>query len=119
MPIQEWSAEIIGAVPTDEAVVSSDLAELITRLKAGIVAHVVVDCASIAYLNSSHLTQLVALHRLLKRNGRRLVLCAVSANVHNVLQVSGFGSTFHFAPDVACALDSLKENPPGRKPHPA
>lgn len=110
MPVQEWCSDVLGASPPDDGSIAAELADIAARLKSGAATHVVLDCTALGYLNSSHLTQLVAIHRLLERRARHLILCAVSANVHNILRVSGFESCFQFSPDVACALERLNRD---------
>lgn len=69
----------------------------------------VLDFSSIRYINSSHLAKLLKLRKILVGSDRRLVLCAVGANVMSVLHVTGLDKIFEFAPTSSDALAKLQQ----------
>lgn len=106
----EWSENILVSELLDEPALSEELTALIQRAESGSDAmpHVVLNFGGVSYVNSSNLGQLLKLRTALGARGRQLRVCAVSADVWAVLQVTGLDKLFTFAPDPLTALASLQ-----------
>jgi anti-anti-sigma factor len=74
-------------------------------------AEVVVDLSGVGFAGSAALGNFVALYRLARQRGGRLVLCNVDPTVREVLRASKLDSLFEFAGDRADAVRSVKEAP--------
>jgi anti-anti-sigma factor len=72
---------------------------------------VVVDLSGVGFAGSAALGNFVALHRLARQRGGRLVLCNVDPTVAEVLRASKLDHLFEFAGDRADALRAIKEAP--------
>ncbi len=72
---------------------------------------VVVDVSGVGFAGSAALGNFVALHRLARQRGGRLVLCCVDPTVREVLRASKLDILFEFAGDRADALRAIKEAP--------
>jgi anti-anti-sigma factor len=81
---------------------------------------VIVDLSGVAFAGSAALGNFVALHRLVRHDGGRVVFCNVDPTVSEVLRASKLDSLFEFAVDRADALRMISEQPAvqaaGRKP---
>jgi anti-anti-sigma factor len=84
---------------------------------------VVVDLSGVGFAGSAALGNFVALHRLARQRGGRLVLCNVDPTVKEVLRGSKLDVLFEFAGDRSDALRAVKQGPPAAladqdgKPH--
>ena len=74
-------------------------------------AEVVVDLSGVGFAGSAALGNFVALHRIARQRGGRLVLCNVDPTVAEVLRASKLESLFEFAGDRADAVRAIKEAP--------
>ena len=110
MPIQEWSESTLIAEMSDEPMFSEDFDALITRLEAGSdgMPDVIVNLLGVSKLNSSNLSQLLRLRKLLLSGGRRLRICSVHDSLWSVFLVTGLEKLFEFTDDVATSLASLQ-----------
>jgi anti-anti-sigma factor len=72
---------------------------------------VVVDLSGVGFAGSAALGNFVALHRLVRGRGGRLVLCNVDPTVKEVLRASKLDVLFEFAGDRADAVRVIKEGP--------
>jgi anti-anti-sigma factor len=106
----DWSEHIVVVELTDEPALSDELAGVVQRVEgAGEDApSVVLNFASVTYVSSSNLAQLLTLRKHLTGAGRSLRLCAVNENVRGVLGVTGIDKLFHFAPDPMTALAGIQ-----------
>ncbi|MCC7388980.1 MAG: STAS domain-containing protein [Phycisphaerales bacterium] len=106
----DWSEDIIVTELADEPQLSEELTLLIERLSAGKgdLPSVVVNFASVTYVNSSNLAQLLKLKKVLADGGGQLRLCSVSDEVWSVMMVTGLDKVFQFAPDPLTALAGLQ-----------
>src|SRR5271169_6153367 len=73
---------------------------------------VVVDLSGVGFAGSAALGNFVALHRLARQRGGRLVLCNVDPTVKEVLRASKLDVLFEFAGDLSDALRVVKQGPP-------
>lgn len=106
----DWSEDIIITDLSDEPQLSEELNLLIERLSGagGGRSSVVLNFASVTYVNSSNLAQLLKLRKLLADAGSGLRLCSVSDEVWSVMLVTGLDKVFQFAPDPLTALAALQ-----------
>ena len=81
------------------------------HLKNGGRPEVVVDLSGVGFAGSAALGNFVALHRISRQQGGKLVLCNVDPTVAEVLRASKLDSLFEFAGDRADALRAIKEAP--------
>ncbi len=71
----------------------------------------VVDLSGVGFAGSAALGNFVALHRLVRQNGGRIVFCDVDATVAEVFRASKLESLFGFEPDPEAALRAVREHP--------
>jgi anti-anti-sigma factor len=74
---------------------------------------VVVDLSGVGFAGSAALGNFVALQRLARQNGGRIVFCNVDPTVSEVFRASKLDSLFEFAADRSAALQAIKERPGG------
>lgn len=82
-----------------------------SHLQAGGRPELVVDLSGVGFAGSAALGNFVALHRLVRQHGGRIVFCDVEATVTEVFRASKLESLFSFQPDRAAALRSVREHP--------
>jgi anti-anti-sigma factor len=75
----------------------------------------VVDLSGVGFAGSAALGNFVAIHRVARQRGGRLILCNVDPTVREVLRASKLDVLFEFAGDRALALLSARRpaTPPG------
>ena len=112
--MSDWSDDIIVTDLADEPQLSEELNLLIERLSAskGGAPSVVLNFASVTYVNSSNLAQLLKLKKVIEGAERQLRLCSVSDEVWSVMMVTGLDKVFQFAPDPLTALAGLQIGEP-------
>ncbi len=106
-----WSEHIVIAELADEPALSEELNSVHTRLVSlppAKMPHVILNLASVTYLNSSNIAQLLRLRKRLDECGKRLKVCSVSDHVWSVMLVTGLDKVFRFAPDTASAIASVQ-----------
>ena len=110
MPLQEWSESTLIAQLSDEPIFSEEFEALFRRLDESgrAMPDVIVNLQGVRALNSSNLTQLLRLRKLLHHAGRRLRICSCSDQVWSVFIVTGLDKLFEFADDVTTSLTSLQ-----------
>jgi anti-anti-sigma factor len=107
--IQELSDECLFVGLTGCEVLSKELKHVNEMLEKNPRHHVIMDLSRIPMLTSSHLSNLMLLHKLLEQNGYKLVLCQVSFQVKCEFTVCGLKEIFHFVEDKYEALDMLEQ----------
>jgi anti-anti-sigma factor len=70
----------------------------------------VVDLSGVGFAGSAALGNFVALHRIVRQQGGRIVFCEVDATVSEVFRASKLESLFGFEPDREAALRAVREN---------
>lgn len=78
----------------------------------------VVDLSGVGFAGSAALGNFVALHRLVRQHGGRIVFCNVDPTVSEVFRASKLESLFGFESDRDAALHAIHEPPssePGEK----
>ncbi len=78
---------------------------------------VVVDLSGVGFAGSAALGNFVAMNRMARQRGGRLVLCNVDPTVREVLRASKLDVLFEFAGDRADALRLIKQGPPAPQAH--
>jgi anti-anti-sigma factor len=105
-------AEFWECFRLDPAPVQELRASYEAHLKNGGRPEVVIDLSGVGFAGSSALGNFVALHRIARQKGGKLVLCNLDPTVREVLRASKLDSLFEFAGDRADALRAIKEAPP-------
>lgn len=121
MPTQ-WSESILVADLAGEPDFSEELSAVYERVAAAPmgelhaeVSHappphgthglnVVLNLASVDYINSSNIASLLRMRRTVGEHGGVLVLAGVNDEIKSVLALTGVGRLFTFAPDTMTAL---------------
>ncbi len=114
----DWSESIVIADLADEPALSDELNVIADRLaeaETGRVPHVVLNFAAVTYVNSTNLSQLLKLRKLLHDARRSMRLCSVSEDVWSIMTVTGLDKVFRFSPDPVTALASLQIQDEDRK----
>lgn len=75
--------------------------------KAGTYSHVVVDCAELDFVSSAGLRVLLLLKKRLSATGGEVVLCAPTASVREVLDVSGLSDLLPMYDTRGLALEAI------------
>lgn len=105
-------AEFWDCFRLDPAPVQDLRAAYEAHLKNGGRPEVVVDLSGVGFAGSAALGNFVAIHRLARQRGGRLILCNVDPTVREVLRASKLDVLFEFAGDRASALLRVSESPP-------
>ncbi len=71
----------------------------------------VVDLSGVGFAGSAALGNFVALHRIVRQNGGRIVFCNVDPTVAEVFRASKLESLFGFESDRDAALRAVREHP--------
>ena len=108
MSIQEWSDKIVLVDLADDPLLSDDLEALADLLGSRGDRDVVLDFADVTYLNSSNLALLLRLRKAQIDSRRRLRLCGLVKQVHEVFHVTGLQALFDFSPQVSTALAEMQ-----------
>jgi anti-anti-sigma factor len=82
------------------------------HLKSGARPELVVDLSGVGFAGSAALGNFVAIHRLARQRGGRVILCNVDPTVREVLRASKLDVLFEFAGDRASALASARQAAP-------
>lgn len=108
MSIDNWSENILVVELQDDPGFSDDVNALSDRLEKRDDVDVVLNFASVQYLNSSNIARLLKLRKRLSVTKRRLVMCGINTNVWGLFLVTGLDKVFEFADDVANGLASIQ-----------
>jgi len=110
MAIEDWSERVIIAHLANEPQFSDDLQTITARNSANPEQprDVVLDFASLRFVTSSQIAQLLKLRKDLAAAGTRMVLCAVDAQVWGSFLTTGLDKIFEFSDAVPTALATLQ-----------
>ena len=111
MAVCELSQSMVVADPAGKSDVDEDLQEVVRVVRERGRYDVVLDFANVDFLNSSHLTGLLQLHKLLIDSGSRLVFCNISRPIQGILFITGLDRVFQIAADRLDAFDILRSAP--------
>ena len=110
MAIERWSDAIWLASLGDEPGFSDDLQTLMQQLQRSDDQNpdVVISLNAVGRINSSNLSQLLRLRKLMIDRQGRLRLAAIPDGIWAVFITTGLDKVFHFSEDVPSALASLQ-----------
>ena len=111
MAIQNWSDDILVVELSDDPQFTDDVDSLLERLETD-PEHVVLNFESVGFINSSNLSRLLRLRKLVLSQSHKLILCAASTQVWGVFMVTGLDKIFEFTNDMVTALATLQLNEP-------
>jgi anti-sigma B factor antagonist len=117
MAIQNWSDKITVVELSDDPQFSDELGALMESYEDK-PSDVVLDMSGVGFINSSNLSKLLRLRKLILSHHRKLILCAVTTQVWGVFLVTGLEKIFEFIKDMSTALATLQldqGNGKGRK----
>ena len=107
MTTQDWSEEIIMVDLAEDPELSDELDVLAERMETDS-KDVVLNFANIKFLNSSNISRLLKLRKVVLDNKHSLCLCNIAIQVWGVFLLTGLDSIFDVAEDTATALTSLQ-----------
>ena len=107
MATQDWSEKIIMVDLAEDPELSDELNALAERMEKN-PRDVVLNFANIQFLNSSNISRLLRLRKVVLDNKHRLYLCNIAIQVWGVFLLTGLDSVFDVAEDTATALTSLQ-----------
>ena len=110
MTIQNWSDQIIMVEVTDDPDFTDELNTLSERLEKGEKKDVVLNLSRVKFLNSSNISRLLKLRKIILENQSRLCLCEVPIQVWGVFLLTGLDSIFDVAEETSAALASMQLN---------
>lgn len=111
MPIQNWSDMIWVSRPIADPGFAEEMDELHGRLidlPNNMTPSIVVDLEDAAMLNSSNLSQLLRLRKLMTDRDREVRLVAPNDSVWSTFTATGLDRVFTFAPNMMAALADLQ-----------
>jgi anti-anti-sigma factor len=109
MAIQNWSDEITVVELADDPQFTDELTTLIDALEEK-PSDVVLNFSAVGFINSSNVSQMLRLRKIMISSNKRLVLCDVNTQVWGVFLVTGLDKIFEFTNDIATALATLQLN---------
>jgi len=107
MPAQDWSENIVVADLQNDPDLSDELTALADRLEKD-PKDVVLNFTQVKFLNSSNISRLLRLRKVLIDRERRLCLCQIPIQVWGVFLLTGLDTLFDVAEDTASALASIQ-----------
>lgn len=69
--------------------------------------NLIIDMSSVEYADSSGISGLLMAHRLYRDSQRRMVICAVTKRVMDLIKITRLDQVLSFAPDRESALHQL------------
>jgi len=108
MAIQDWSEEIVVVDLEKDPDFSDELNALFDRYEKEPGKDVVLNFSRVKFLNSSNISLLLKMRKLLADNEHRLFLCGIPVQVWGVFLLTGLDSIFDVAEDTATALATLQ-----------
>lgn len=115
MAIQNWSESIVIAELNDDPQFNEDLNALAEMVEAQ-PRNAVLNFSAVSFINSSDVSKLLRLRKMLMSHQRRLILCGVNTQVWGIFLVTGLDKIFEFTNDMATALATIQlgAKAPGR-----
>lgn len=107
MSIQNWSDSILVVDLCDDPA----FGEEINTLQEACQQHphdVVLNFGAVDFINSSNISKLLRLRKLLISQHRRLIFCGVSSQVWGVFILTGLDKIFVFTSDISTSLATLQ-----------
>ena len=109
-------AEFWESLRLDPAPVQDLRGHYEAHLKNQGTADVVIDLSGVGFAGSASLGNFVALQRLVRAKGGRIVFCNVDPTVTEVFRASKLDSLFEFVADRAAAVRAISERLPTAQP---
>lgn len=107
MPVDKWSDQVsIVHLGTDP-----QFTDDMTSLEAAIAAEpvdIVLDFSGVSFLNSSNISRLLRLRKMLGEAERRLILCGIDTKVWSAFLATGLDKVFTYTENVPTALATLQ-----------
>jgi anti-anti-sigma factor len=107
MGIQKWSDKITVVELADDPQFAEDLSSLMDAL-ADEPTDVVLNLSAVTFINSSNVSRLLRLRKLMQSSQRRLILSGVNSQVWGIFLVTGLDKIYEFINDVSSALATLQ-----------
>jgi anti-anti-sigma factor len=107
MAIQKWSEDITVVELADDPQFTDELTNLNDALESD-PTNVVLNFASVGFINSSNVAQLLRLRKQVTAKNRRMIMCDVNTQVWGVFLVTGLDKIFDFTNDIATALATMQ-----------
>jgi anti-anti-sigma factor len=107
MTIQNWSDTITVVELTDDPQFTDELNAL-TEAYEDKPCDIALNMSGVGFINSSNISKLLRLRKLVLSRQRRLILCAVNTQVWGVFLVTGLEKIFEFTKDMSTALATLQ-----------
>ncbi len=107
MPAEDWSENVYIVHMADDPAFSDEMEGLLRQIGEG-ARHAVLDMATVSFMNSSNLSQLLRLRQALSGTNYQLILAAVRPEVWSAFLVAGLDKLFRTADSVPLALAGLQ-----------
>ncbi len=107
MPIEKWSDKVNVLHLADDPQFSEDL-EALEQQFNGKPTDAVLDLSAVHFVNSSNISRLLRLRKLMITRDRRLVVCGVSPQVWGTFLVTGLDKVFEFSESVSTGLVAIQ-----------
>ena len=107
MATQDWSDDIVVVNLSDDPEFTDEINALTEQLQKT-PKNVVLDFVGVKFLNSSNISRLLKIRKVLVDNKKSLCLCGIAIQVWGVFLLTGLDSLFDVAEDTASALASLQ-----------
>lgn len=112
MSLQKWSEGIWVMTLAAEPAMSDDLDTLLEQVGAAQSSpHVVIDLSGVRRMNSSNLSALLRVRKVLVQGDAKLLLAEPTDEIWAVFLVTGLDKAFDFVPHVSTALAGLSLPP--------
>lgn len=107
MAIQNWSEDITVVELSDDPQFTDEMSALMDSMEEA-PTNVVLNFAAVGFVNSSNVSRLLRLRKIITGREKRLVFCDVNTQVWGVFLVTGLDKIFEFTDDVSTALAALQ-----------
>ena len=107
MTTQDWSDEIAMVDLFDDPDLSDELISLTEEMEKK-TKDVVLNFSQINFLNSSNISRLLKLRKVIVEDQHRLLLCSIPVQVWGVFLLTGLDTLFDVAEDTASALATMQ-----------
>ena len=109
MPIERWSDTIWLVTPGEEPGLSDDLISAAEQAEQCVpVPSIVLDLGGVSHFNSTNVSQLLRLRRVIEDGSAKLRITAMAPPIHTVLKTMEIDRLFHCVEDVPTALAGLQ-----------
>lgn len=107
MATQDWSEDILMVDLANDPDLTDELSALIERIEEE-PKDVVLNFSDVSFLNSSNISRLLRLRKVLVDQKHHLCLCGIAVQVWGVFLLTGLDSLFDVAENTSTALASLQ-----------